>query len=40
MAAGLTDHVWTLDELMAEFGIKAPDVVAAAERVLGRKKTR
>jgi transketolase len=28
------------DELMAAFGIKSPDVVAAAERVLGRKKAR
>ncbi len=28
------------DELMTAFGIKAPDIVSAAERVLGRKKGR
>jgi len=28
------------DELMAAFGIKSPDVIAAAERVLARKNAR
>jgi transketolase C-terminal domain/subunit len=28
------------DELMAAFGIKSPDVIAAAERVLARKKAK
>ena len=28
------------DELMAAFGIKAPDVVQAAERALARKRAR
>jgi transketolase C-terminal domain/subunit len=28
------------DELMAEFGIKSPDIVKAAERALARKRPR